>query len=145
MSRICCGSGNTNGEDILYNVPIEKWSLSIGETPILRHPDMREAIGPLEYYDNTLKTLGDIHMRNVKETPFEEFLGFRKRIMNTGLIEEKFSWWTYQEAFDKACILAHRMEKNAVAKPKKEFKDYSLKFVAIYSKNTKEYIIFDSL
>ena len=92
-------------------------------------------------------------MRNVKEVPNAPFLGFRQRKVykdkinisgNEQELEDKYTWWSYKDVFYKACALGHEMLKYQVAPQKNDWKDYKLKLVAIYSKNTKEYIVFDT-
>jgi len=107
---------------------------------------MINAPGPAEYLDPSIKTIAAMHLKNVKEVGDEDFLGYRMRKEGSEdptNLEDTFTWFTYNQVYEKACILGNEMKKLELAKLVNEWKDYNLKMVAIYSGNNKEWIILD--
>ena len=141
-----CLKSKKKTNEFSYNVPVAGGAHIPGETPILRDISLRNAQGPIEYYDDSTKTMAEIHLKNIKDLPDSEFLGYRKRkegATDPTDLEEKFTWYTYSQVFDMTCRLGNEMNSLNLAKTTNEFKDFHMKMVAIYSGNNKEFILLD--
>ena len=139
-----CGTSKIDSTP-LYNFEISAKGLP-SETPVMRNKGtINKALFCSNDENMAYDTMAKIHIRNSKEVAHKKFVGWRERIHGDpdGKLEEKYTWWTYQEVYDLAKILGNKMVALNLAPSKNEWQDYNLKLVAIYSKNNREYIIFD--
>jgi long-chain acyl-CoA synthetase len=85
-------------------------------------------------------TLQDLFIRNVEQYPDKPFLGYRKLDHATGLPEKKITFKNWAE-MDTVCRELGSGVLNLNLVPEiSEFRDYKLRFIAIYAGNAPEWI-----
>lgn len=138
----CCRPRKESNEP-MYNMPAKGIERISGETFVMRHPNCVTGELPV-FNDPTITTMAQIHIRNYAKYPERECLGHRALLPGKkDQYEDKFTWMTYKETIEQALAVGHAMKRLNLATSKNEFGNFNMKLVAIYSKNTKEYIIFD--
>lgn len=128
--------GASQSKDFRYALPIGEKKQ--GESAVYRNPT---AIKGLFSTTNT-KTVQDIHIRNFKERPNKQYLGYRPK-KSTGELMKSFEWYTFQEVETLAKNLGAGIIAMDLCPEIAEFKDYKLKMVSFYSKNSDKAWILD--
>ena len=127
----------------IYNQPWNHVSnrSPVGETPVFRHPEMVNA-PDLYTVPDSIKTCQDIQLKSFKERPNEEYLGWRPVLdPESNLRDKKFVWLTNKQFEIKARNLGSGIIQKGFIKPISEFQNLTLKPIAIYSKNSRQWII----
>jgi long-chain acyl-CoA synthetase len=122
----------------VYNVRVNNPDKKDGETYIYRHPNNPE--GMKDYKFKTLQAL----MRNLFETTNPSSPAFEERIKNDqGEYSMKTKTHSMRE-FQTECENFGRGLINLdMCQPHSEFRDYTLRFVGIYAKNSYRYFVQD--
>lgn len=110
-----------------------------GETPIFRHPDASHKLHSTP--DQRYKTYQDVLLDLFSSQPHSPYLGSR-RIIN-GRLQPDFSFLTFEEVEQKAKDLGSGIIKLNFTQEKSQFKDYKLRFIGIYGKNSVEWTLVD--
>lgn len=129
--------GISQSTENLYCKPIPG-SKKDGQSEIYRHIDAMDGLlGSIENFSS----LQDIWQRNFTESPNQEFLG--KRPLENGKLAERFEYLTFSQLKTNVDALGSGLLNLNLVPTLSEWKDYHLRFVAIYSKNSQEYIMLD--
>ena len=116
------------------------------ETPIYRHNIFNNPERGDQLYLNPspqIKTLQDLWLSKIRDIPEGEFLGSRK-ILPDGKRDPEFTWMKNADLFETATNLGKGMYALDLVPEIREYKDYNLRMVAIYSKNSPEWITIDA-
>jgi len=124
--------------DTKYAWPLANSSKS-GQTAIYRNP---QSINKLWKGPEGINSLQDIWLNNFLDCPDQEFLGQRHHL--NGVTQDHFEFLTFRQIKQRADDLGSGMITLDLAPKIDEWKDYSLSMVAIYSKNSPDYIILDA-
>jgi len=89
-----------------------------------------------------IATIQDMILKQVRENGTLPFLGQRE-LLDDGTLANKYSWETFAEVGEVATALGSGMIHLNFAHEKKQFQNLSLKFISIYAKNSREWIITD--
>lgn len=121
--------GGSQSQDFKYALPVgEKKD---GESHIYRNPSAIQSL-----FDTTIvKTVQDVHLKNFKERPKKPYLGYRP-ITTNGTMLPKFEWHSFEEVETMAKHIGAGIMALDLAPEIAEFKDYNLKLLSFYSKNT---------
>ena len=113
---------------MLYSVPFQK-SQEEKETDIFRHPNSLS--GLLKCEDEKVDTIQK-HLLNIKQK-------FAQRsYLGTKGPNGKFFFKSYEECISKAELFGSGLIKFGLCPERREYKDYCLRFLAVYSKNREE-------
>ena len=123
---------------IKYSVPVTQPNK--GETAVYRRASYKDKLtDTLDGYS----TLQQIYSTRFKENSSEPLLGHRKTNPQ-GLATGSYQWETWGEVEALVKAIGSGIINLGLTEPKSQFRDYSLKFVSIYSKNTREWILVDT-
>lgn len=119
---------------LIYSEPVTKVNPP-GETEIYRAPNLKELVA----YPKNNQSLNSIQaiLLNSKEC----FAS--KNCLGTKNEQKVYVWKTYEECISLATKLGSGILRQGLAPPLKEHLDYELKFIAIFAKNSEEYVILD--
>ena len=140
--------GGSQSKDCLYAVPVT--DPKPGETAIYRNPKHKDAL--LVAPTNGVRTMQELFLKNFKDSPDREFLGYRplkgiekdaKTKKNVQVFEERFEYFTWSQVETQAKAIGSAIENLGLAPVKSQYKDYRIKFVGIHSKNTTHWILLD--
>lgn len=125
---------------ITYCVPVTK--AKKGETPVFRHPDFQQELRSIP--SNGVQNMQELFIQKFKEFPDNDFLGYRPRIENKpGQLEEYYEWLKWSEIETICNALGSALHAKDMVPSKKQFRDLSLRFAAIYAGNSREWILID--
>lgn len=110
-----------------------------GETGIYRRPDFED--GLITTPGHGITTMQELYLHNMKENADEEFLGTRN--LPDGSLTEKYTWETYGEVEEISRYIGSGIINLNLFEEKAQFRDYKLKFISIYSRNTREWFLVD--
>lgn len=130
--------GASESKEIVYAYPV-KDSKKPGQTAIYRNP---ETMDGLKVGYEGLESLGDAWKRNMQESPDKPFLGYRTNI--NGILSRHYVFMNYREIKLRANDLGSGIVHMGLAPQRSEYRNYNLNMVAVYSKNTPEYVILDA-
>lgn len=129
--------GTAPSSDIRYCNALEGTKRD-GSTAIYR---TKETQRQLLSYPEGFPTIKDVWARNFKECPNHEFLGYRP--VENGKLQERFDYITFGEIKKKAEQIGSGIINLGLAPEIREYQDFALKMVAIYAKNSVEWILTD--
>lgn len=119
-----------------YSVPVTE--PKEGESAVYRREGYeKELIGA----NPEIATFQHLIIKNVEESPDLEYLGTRQQ--QDGTMAEEYSWETYGQAYEIARNIGSGIAHLGLTEEKAQFRDYSIKFVSIYSRNTREWYLID--
>ena len=127
---------------IIYASPINHLYEPIKESKIYRAP---------EYIDNLyescrkypeLRSIQDMILHSFKSFRFNKFLGTRLKNKDNNTFG-KYEWKTYEQVHEICNQIGSAITRLNLAPTIKEYKDFELNFIAVYSKNREEYTILD--
>lgn len=128
------------GNQFVYAVPISSPPAKSGETAIYRNPKVAEQLS--EGYDDSLRTLQDLFLVSAKNHPQSNFIGHRE-VSSDGTMASEFTFDTYDEVKELATALGSGMVNLNLTEEKAQFQNFKLKFISIFGKNTREWLITD--
>ena len=129
--------GNSKSkEEFVYSKPISE--PKEGETPVYRNAQYADQL--LEKPPNH-DSMHDVYLEIFKQQPNKKFVGFRK--WKDGQLEERFTYFTTKQVQDIATNIGSGMINLELYEDKQQFRDYNLRFVAIYAKNSAEWLLTD--
>eukprot|EP01017_Pseudomicrothorax_dubius_P029894 TRINITY_DN3671_c0_g3_i1.p1 TRINITY_DN3671_c0_g3~~TRINITY_DN3671_c0_g3_i1.p1 ORF type:complete len:675 (-),score=177.18 TRINITY_DN3671_c0_g3_i1:69-2093(-) len=132
--------GNSAAQPVIYSVPIGN-TQTRGETPVHRNPNSKE--GQLPWTpDPAIQSLKDNFIRAKDTYGSKPFLMWRQPPTGNQTLGS-YTSMSYLEAFDVATNLGRGIVGLGLTQVLKEYKDYALQFVGIYSKNRREWILID--
>ena len=122
--------GNTYSP-VTYSVPVSE--AKEGESAVYRHPD---AVNGLCTTPNSeFKTFQHLLMSVFESASDKPMFGWREQI-GEGKLEDEFTWLTYGEVEERVKALGSGILNLNLTEEKAQFRDYHLRFVGIYSKNS---------
>ena len=132
--------GNTESKAVIYATPNNPSQTSTNETIVYRNNDSI-GINLFEKYGN--KTIAETFTKRFSQ--LKDKVGFKKRAYNkeTKTYTTNIENFTNAEILKKAQGLGSGLISLNLVPEIKEWKDMTLKFAGIYSKNSLEYVIFD--
>jgi long-chain acyl-CoA synthetase len=92
---------------------------------------------------NGVTTMQQLWQLRFRDSANKQFLGQRPR-NEDGTLEERFEWETYGEVGELVEALGSGFINLGLLEEKAQYRDYKLKFMAIYGKNSREWILVDS-
>lgn len=125
-------------QSTIYAKPIEGTQKE-GQTAIYRNIDSMDRL--VEVPDK-LSSLNELWQQSFKHSKNTKFLGHRPVV--DGKVANFFTWMTFGEIEIQSKHLGSGILNNELAPVRSEFQDYNLKMVAVYSKNSPEYVILDA-
>jgi long-chain acyl-CoA synthetase len=140
--------GAGQGKEILYSVPIT--APGKNETAIYRNPSFKDAL--LTTPKSGARTVQEILFTNFKQLPDKEFIGHReitgyhpdpKTKKNLPILKPEFKFLTFSQVKELTSALGAGMIELELTAKKSQFKDYTIEFVGIHSKNTLEWTLVD--
>lgn len=132
--------GSSQSKVINYAVPVTEPKQ--GESAIYRDLNFKEKL--VEVPEAGVKTLQEMYLKNFKEHAKTEFLGKRPRkVDKADELEEFYTWETWAEIEDLTKALGSGMIKLNLTPAKQQYQNYNLKFAAIYSVNSREWVLID--
>ncbi len=133
--------GSKPTKPIKYMVPIQNKDKKENETFIYRHP--KTVNYDLFNFEEDIKTLHDVYIKRFKlEDENEPCIGRRERNMN-GELFKKVHWYSNRIIFQNAEHIGSGILNLGLTKEITEWNNYTLKFVGVYSRNSKEYLELD--
>ena len=133
------GNTNTKTKTVdVYMKPVGE-SLVFGESNIYRSADFMEGISHAPADSSTYQ---QVWQRHFNEFPDRDFLGYLPKKAD-GELEGVVKYYTFSEIKEYCTNLGSGMEHLKMTPERKEYKDYCLKFVGVYSKNTVQWIQLD--
>lgn len=135
------GCGPSHHSDIIYSVPTTPIEEAKGESAVYRA--LRTKPGLISSFLDApeVKTYQDLILRSARLYGNKEFLG--TRVVNPNGTFGSYRWKTYNEVLDIATHLGSGINNLDLAPPRKEYKDMTLRFLAVYSKNREEWAFVD--
>ena len=124
---------------ILYSTPLDNEDRAKNETSIYRCP---KQVGKDWLKNLPISTIHDCFKKNL-EKPNNKMFGYRAFKKNSKVHQDKFTWLTVKEIFQRAEKIGSGLINLNLAKEINEWKNYKLRFVGIYSKNTLNYFLSD--
>lgn len=124
---------------VLYATPVNNEDRKENETSIYRDPKQVN-----KDWSQTLpiSTIHDCFKKNL-EKPHNKMFGYRKKAKEGSDLEKKYTWLTVKETFARAEKIGSGLINLKLVKEINEWRNYALKFVGIYSKNTINYFLAD--
>ena len=124
-----------------YSVKIEGTTKK-GESAVYRSVKMPDGLATLP--KSGCKTIQEVWKYRFKNSPNLPFLGQRPRKAgNPNELEERFEWETFSEVKDIAEALGSSFLNLNLCPTISQYLNYNLKFMAMYSKNSREWILTD--
>ena len=123
-----------------YAINMENEDKAPNETHIYRNPDAKDV--DLENYEAEFRTLHEAYNHNFSTKPKNPFLGERLMQMN-GELSKKYHWYTKEEVKDRAERVGSGIVNLNLYNTNSEWRDINMKMVAVYSKNTINYLLLD--
>lgn len=111
-----------------------------GESHVYRNPKVIDGLDV--FFDDSIRTVKDLFLDTVQKHPSRDFLG-RRLVNSEGVIADTFTFETYEEVKDVATALGSGMVTLNLAEEKAQYKNFKMKFISIFGKNTREWIITD--
>ena len=111
-----------------------------GETPIYRCAGYSDSL--MTTYDENINSTQDMFREAVKKFPERRFLG-RREVLPDGTLAKEFTWETYRQVEELAAALGSGILNLNMTYEKAQFQNYRVRFIAIYGKNTREWILTD--
>lgn len=131
--------GSASAKQVKYSVQVTEPIK--GETGVYRNVKCEKEL--IKLPKQGIKTVQELWMRQFENRKDQEFLGQRPRINKTEL-EERFEWETYGQVEELCKAFGSGLFNLQLVPEKAQYQDYKLKFVSIYSKNSREWIIIDT-
>jgi long-chain acyl-CoA synthetase len=134
--------GGSTASKIQYSTPISEPKK--GESAIYRDPKFADAL--LATPQDGHKTMQQLYTHNFKTHADTDFLGQRPRMIVPGeetKLEERFEFETWAQVEDMTKALGSGILNLNLVPYKAQFRDYNLRFVAIYGKNSREWVLTD--
>lgn len=132
--------GGSKPSKVLYSVPVTQPKQ--GETAVYRNIDHKDAL--VSKPRSGVTTMQEIFTHRFKNSPKDNFLGQRPRKAdNKNELEEYFEWETWSQVEELSKALGSGITHMKLIPNRKQFRDYDLKFIAIYGKNSREWILTD--
>ena len=130
--------GASPSKNVLYSVPITEPKK--GETSIYRAPVSKDGLNDTlpEGFTTIQQIYKDRFQRNAKN----KFIGHRKQI--GGEFEKKYTWETYGQVEEIAKQIGSGIINLGLTEEKAQYLNYKIKFVSIYGKNTREWLLVDT-
>lgn len=128
--------GGSQSTNFKYAVPVSE--KKEGESHIYRNPNHVQSL----FSTTVTKTVQDIHVKNFKDRPTKPYLGYRP-VLNNGQMLAKFEFHTFEEVERIAKQLGSGIMALDLVPEIAEFKDYSLKLLSFYSKNSERLWLLD--
>lgn len=126
-------------QKFVYSIPCSE--AKEGETAIRRAPMAKDGIFKIPKSGWT--TAQELFLLQAKESADLQFLGRRLKLPD-GTLEKKYTWETYSEAVAVAQQIGSGIINLGLTEEKAQFEDYKIKFVSIYSTNTREWVLVDT-
>ena len=126
------------GKQFVYCKPVSE--PKAGETAIYRYPTATESL--MTTYDENVKTTQDMFLLSVEKYPDFPFLGVRP-IEADGTLANKYDFESYKEVEELCASLGSGMVNMKLTEEKAQYLDYKISFVAVYGKNSREWILTD--
>lgn len=111
-----------------------------GESAIYRNFDFSETLHTAP--EPGMDTYTKILKRSFRKYADQPYLGQRQRLED-GSLEKAYSWETYAEVEKIGAHLGSGLLNKGLIETKSQYHDYHLKFVSVYSKNTREWLLLD--
>lgn len=118
----------------IYASPITN-NQKTGETEVYRNPVLKDLVS---FPNNNVK-LNSIQAIILNSSK----IFAKKNCLGTKDSQKVYQWKTYEQCVNLATRLGSGILRKELAPSLKEFLDYNLKFVSIFSKNCEEYVILD--
>lgn len=125
-------------QKFIYSVPVTE--PKEGETAIYRAPSAKDQL--ITCPSTGVKNAQELYLYNFKNCPKNQFIG-KRPILPDGKLAEYFTWETYGEIETVAKQLGSGIANLGLTEVKAQFRDYKIKFISIYAKNTREWVITD--
>lgn len=123
-----------------YCTPVTK--AKKGETAVYRNPGYSQEL--LNLPSSGIETIQQMIIQKFKECPDHQFLGYRPRSQDKPEeLESYFEWLKWSEIETICTALGSALVAKDMIPSKKQFRDYNLKFAAIYGGNSREWILVD--
>ena len=132
--------GNTPTKNVNYAIPIYNEDRKENETFIYRSPDFAN-IGP-DNYEMEFATLHELYNKYFSENPHDNAMGHRLN-NEDGTLANVFTWLSKTEIKERCEELASGMVNLDLFNTNKEWNGFEMKMIAIYSKNSVNYLISD--
>ena len=140
------GGGVT--KDVVYAVPVSE--PKAGETAIYRAPARKTALvtGPT----TGARTAQAIFLKNFKEVPEREYLGYRpvieyvedpKTKKKVPKLENFYKFYTNAQVEEKIKQIGSGIRNLGLHAHKEQFRNYKIDFIGVHSKNNLEWILLD--
>lgn len=126
----------------LYAKPLDHLKRKVGETHIYRHPD---SFAKLSLGAEGFTNMGEVWQRNFKQYPNQKFLGHRPFKSGTTELEKFVEFMTFSEVKRTVDNLGNGIISQGLAPERREYKNFALKMIAVYSKNSVPYILLDAM
>lgn len=132
--------GSSPPSKVLYSVPVTQPKK--GETAIYRNIKYKDSLWTLP--KSGAKTVQELVLQNFKTESGRAFLGHRPRKMNdTEDLEDFYEWETNAQVEEISMALGSAIAHLGLTPTKSQFRNYNLKFLAIYANNSREWILTD--
>lgn len=128
----------TSNSKIQYSIPIS--DPKEGETAIYRRPGFEKEL--LTTPGHGFTTVQQIYLDNMRNHANQQFLG--TRVKSDGTMSKKYVWETYGEVEEIAKLIGSGIINLGLTEEIAQFRDYKIKFISIYSKNTREWLLVDT-
>jgi long-chain acyl-CoA synthetase len=125
-------------QKFVYSVPVTE--PKEGETAIYRHQDAVD--GLITETSTGCKTAQDLFTYNFQNCPNDQFLG-RRLMQADGTLANTYTWETYGEVETIAQQIGSGIAKLGLTEVKAQYEDHKIKFVSVYAKNSREWILVD--
>lgn len=125
-------------QKFVYSVPVTE--AKEGESAIYRSPEAKD--GLVTTPSTGARNAQELYTYNFKNCPDSEFLG-RRLPLEDGTLAKTYTWETYGQVEVLAQELGSGIEKLGLTEEIAQFEDFKIKFIAIYAKNSREWIITD--
>lgn len=131
--------GSSHSQPTSYAVEITKPIK--GETGIYRKPAYKDGLKSIP--KKGYKTVQELWLDQFKVNAQKEFLGQRPRL-DDGNLESKYEWETYSQVEELCKAFGSGLINLKLLEEKAQYQNYKLKFLSIYSQNSREWIIVDT-
>ena len=131
--------GTSQSTNLVYSVPITE--AKQGETSIYRSPLSKDEL--IVQLPEGYKTVQEMYLATFKEAANQPCFGRRVRQAD-GNLEGKYTWETYAQVEEVAKQIGSGIINLDLTEVKSQYLNYNIKFVAIYGKNTREWLLTDT-
>lgn len=132
------GGSAPSKQKYIYAIPVTE--PKEGETAIYRAPSAKD--GLITKPTTGISNAQELYLHNFKTCPEKQFVG-RRQLLPDGKLANEYTWETYAQIEVLAKQLGSGIENLGLTEEKAQYLDYKIKFISIYAKNTREWVICD--